>query len=212
MAWPGRSLFDAPEWRNMSRNNFPRAFGNAFGNLYIWTFAAVIFAGVGHPWAALTKMDMERAKFSVGAGSMAYLAQQSPSTGLALDTRLEYPLNPNLAVEGAATTAFSQSVRGESETIPLLLDGSVKVRPVRSDKVDLYAAAGLGYGAYLGTQRLEDGATFGIPLSVGAEWQRKNLGFAPRFTYRPVFGDQLGTSQSDADSWTAVLDVQLPFL
>jgi hypothetical protein len=191
----------------MSRTNFPRA----LGKLYIWTFAAVIFAGVCHPRAALTT-DLRRSTVTVGAGSMAYIAQQAPSTGLSLDTRLDYPLNSNLAVEGSATTAFSQSVQGQSATIPLLLDGSVKYRAIQSGTLDLYGAAGLGYGAYLGTRQLQDGATLGMPLSVGAEWQARTLNFSPRFTYRPVFGDQLGDSKSDADSWTAVLDVQLPFL
>lgn len=156
--------------------------------------------------------NLGNAKIAVGAGSMAYVAQQSPSTGIALDTRLELPMNPLMAVEGSATTAFSQSVRGSSTTIPLILDGALKVRTLASPKMDLYGAAGLGYGAYFGTSHLEDGATFGIPLSLGAEWQARSLSFAPRFTYRPVFGDQLGVSESDADSWVAVLDVQVPFL
>ncbi|HKP95539.1 MAG TPA: hypothetical protein VJ385_07270 [Fibrobacteria bacterium] len=178
------------------------------------TAAALIGMSPAHasiPGYDETKAVLQKAKFSVGAGSMAYIAQESPSTGLSLDSRLEYNLNPALAVEGSATTAFSESVE-DGNTIPLLLDASAKVRTLSSHKVDLYGAAGLGYGAYFGTSRLEDGATFAIPMSVGAEWQAKKLSFSPRFTYRPVFGDQLGPTNADADSWTAVLDVQLPFL
>jgi hypothetical protein len=160
--------------------------------------------------AAVT--GMERARISVGAGSMAYIAQESPSTGLSLDTRVEYQALRNISVEGSATTAFSESVEDNSTTIPLLLDAGVKIRAPASGNIDLYGAAALGYGAYLSSDEVEDGTTFGLPLSVGAEWRLERLNFAPRFTYRPVFGDELGDVNADADSWIAVLDFQLPFL
>jgi hypothetical protein len=160
--------------------------------------------------AAIT--GMEKARISVGAGSMAYIAQESPSTGLSLDTRVEYQALRNISLEGSATTAFSESVEDNSTTIPLLLDAGVKVRAPASGNIDLYGAAALGYGAYMSSDEIEDGTTFGLPLSLGAEWRLERLNFAPRFTYRPVFGDELGDVNADADSWIAVLDFQLPFL
>jgi hypothetical protein len=151
---------------------------------------------------------------TVGAGAMTYLAQESPSTGLTLDARYEYPVTSGIELEGSGTTAFSQSVQGSGTTVPVLLEGSLKLNAKTSGNVGLFGAAGMGYGAFLGTEKLQDGATFTVPLSLGATWQGERYGLAPRFTYRPVFGDQLGHpgTSADADSWTAVLDVRLPVL
>jgi hypothetical protein len=129
-----------------------------------------------------------------------------------MDARLNAPFNPTLSAEVSAATAFGKSADGDGQTIPMLLDGGVKYNLVRTSKTDLYGAGGIGYGAYFGTKRLEDGATFGVPLSVGADWAKEKVILSPRFTYRPVFGDQLGPDDADADSWTAVLDMRLPFL
>jgi hypothetical protein len=88
----------------------------------------------------------------------------------------------------------------------------MKLRTLATGNTSLFGAAGLGYGAFLDTEELQDGATFTLPLSLGVEWEGERFGLAPRFTSRPVFGDELGEAETDADSWTAVLDVQLPFL
>lgn len=82
----------------------------------------------------------------------------------------------------------------------------------RYGPVSLFGAAGLGYGAYLGSEELQDGATMTMPLGGGLEWRGRTMSVEPRFTYRPVFGDELGDEETDADSWTAVVDLVLPFL
>lgn len=159
------------------------------------------------------KINPERGRLMVGAGAMTYIAQESPSTGMALDARYEYPIMSGLAVEGSAATAFSESVGEKGSTIPLILESGLKLRSLPSGRMSVFGVAGLGYGAYLGTEELQDGATFTMPLSLGVEWEGRQFGLSPRFTYRPVFGDQLGDeAESDADSWAAVIDFQLPLL
>jgi hypothetical protein len=159
-----------------------------------------------------TQSAFDRASVVVGAGANSYIAQTSPSTGFAMDARLDAPFNTTMSAEASAATAFGKSADGDGQTIPMLLDAGLKYKVLRTAKSDLYGAGGVGYGAYFGTKRLEDGATFGVPLSVGADWAREKVILSPRFTYRPVFGDQLGPDDADADSWTAVLDLKLPFL
>jgi hypothetical protein len=175
--------------------------------------AAVAVAMAGGPALAQgLQFNPQRGNLLVGAGAANYLAQESPSTGLALDARYEYRLQPGLALEGSAATAFSESVDDEGTTVPVILEASLKLRTTAAGATNLFGAAGMGYGAFLDTEDLQDGATFTVPLSVGVEWEGERFGLVPRFTYRPVFGDELGEAEADADMWSAVMDVQLPFL
>lgn len=151
---------------------------------------------------------------TVGAGAISYIAQRSPGTGMALDARLDYRLSPIMAMEGSGSTAFSSSVDGGGTTVPVLVEGGLRVDAIQGRSVDLFGGVGLGYGAYLGTRRLQDGATLTLPLSLGATVEGRKFNVSPRFTYRPVFGDQLGQPRldADADSWMATLDVRVPLL
>jgi hypothetical protein len=174
-------------------------------------FLVVALAG-GPVLAQGLRYNPQRGKLLVGAGAANYLAQESPSSGLSLDARYEYRLQPGVALEGSAATAFSESVDDEGTTVPVILEANVKLLTMGSGNTNLFGAAGLGYGAFLDTEELQDGATFTVPLSVGMEWEGDRFGLVPRFTYRPVFGDELGDAEADADMWSAVMDVQLPFL
>lgn len=174
-------------------------------------FLAAALAG-GPALAQGLQYNPKRGKLLVGAGAANYLAQESPATGLSLDARYDYRLRPGVALEGSATTAFSESVDDEGTTVPVILEGNLKLLTTGSGNTNLFGTAGLGYGAFLDTEELQDGATFTVPLSVGMEWEGERFGLAPRFTYRPVFGDELGEAEGDADMWSAVMDVQLPFL
>jgi len=155
-----------------------------------------------------------RLGISVGAGAMSYLAQESPGTGMAVDARVDYRLSPALSVEGGGTTAFSGSVQGGGTTVPLLFEGGLRAETTQGRNINLFGGVGIGYGAYIGTRKLQDGATFDMPLSLGAMVESRYFDIIPRFTYRPVFGDQLGEPElsADADSWTAALDVRVPLV
>ena len=179
-----------------------------------FSLAAAALAILGTaPSIAAQQFRGDKGVLSVGGGAITYVAQESPATGMALDARYEYRLSPGLGVEGTALTAFSESVARSGTTIPLLLEGALKLRTLPSRNVGIFGAAGVGYGAFMDTEELQDGATFTVPVSMGVEVQGGGFGLAPRFTYRPVFGDELGDqAEADADSWTAVLDIQLPFL
>lgn len=154
----------------------------------------------------------DRGDLSIGAGSMAYIAQVSPATAFALDAHYAYPLMRRVDLEGTVLGAISQSADDNTATIPIITEAGVRLNTNRYGPVSLFGSAGLGYGAYLGSQELQDGATLTIPLGGGLEWRGRSMSVEPRFTYRPVFGDELGDGKTDADSWTAVVDLVLPFL
>jgi len=181
-----------------------------------WRAGILGLLGMALPTVAAytTTSESSRIGVSVGAGAMSYIAQESPSTGLSLDARVDYRLSPALALEGGGTTAFSNSVEGGGTTVPLLFEGGLRAATTQGRNINLFAGAGIGYGAFIGTRRLQDGATFDVPLSLGAMVETRYFGVSPRFTYRPVLGDQLGQPElnADADSWTAALDVRLPLL
>jgi hypothetical protein len=179
-----------------------------------WAAAALLFGAGMASAIAVPAINTSQGILTVGAGSMSYVGKESPGTGLSLDARYDLNILPGIALEGSGTTAFSKSVNGDGTTIPVILEGGLKLQSQQSGNVGLFGVAGVGYGAYMGTEHLQDGATFTVPLAVGATWQGAHYGLAPRFTYRPVFGDELGSksTRADADSWTAVLDVQIPYL
>lgn len=165
-------------------------------------------------YRSIDRFDYDKGSLAIGAGGMAYIAQESPSTGFAMDLRYSYPILTITQVEGSVTGAVSQSVDNVSATLPVLIEGGLKWTTNRPGQINGFAGAGLGYGAYTGSKDLQDGLTMTMPLSAGLEFVTKNkkMAYEPRFTYRPVFGDELGDEEADADSWTAVLDVALPFL
>lgn len=160
----------------------------------------------------IEEFEPRRAKLKVGAGALTYIAQESPSTGFAMDARVAYPLMPIVDAEAALLTGVSQSVDDNTATIPLITEAGVKLNSRQYGPLTLFGTAGLGYGMYFGSEELQDGLSVTMPLGAGVEYQGRNLTVEPRFTYRPVFGDQLGDTEADADSWAALLNVQLPFL
>lgn len=158
------------------------------------------------------EFQRDRGELSIGAGSMAYIAQVSPATAFAFDAHYAYPIMPRIDLEGTVLGAISQSADDDHATIPIITEAGFKLNSSRYGPISLFGAAGLGYGAYLGSQELQDGATMTMPLGGGLEWRGRTMSVEPRFTYRPVFGDELGDEETDADSWTAVVDLVLPFL
>lgn len=126
--------------------------------------------------------------------------------------RFYYYLLPALDLEGTLLAAVRQSADDEQATIPIIAEGGVKLNSRQYGPIRLFRVAGLGYGAFLGSEELEDGLTMTMPLGAGLEWESRNFTLQPRFTYRPVFGDELGGDEVEADSWSAVLDVEWPFI
>lgn len=162
--------------------------------------------------SSLRNFDKEKGEFSVGAGASAYFDTEAPNSAITIDGRYNYPLARMFGLEGSLATAFSEADDESQTVIPLLADASLKAETPERGDVSLFALAGVGYGAYFGTDELQDGLTFATPLSGGLEWDAGNFSLQPRVTYRPVFGDELGDLEGNADSWSAVLDVGLPML
>lgn len=162
---------------------------------------------------AVEKAELvEKGSLSVGAGSTAYIDEESPGTAFTLDGRYNYAVAPMLDLEGSLQASFSQAVGDDQAVLPLLAEAGVKVNTRQYGPVNLFGAAGVGYGAFLGSEELQDGATMTLPIGGGIEYELGALTLQPRFTWRPVVGDEVGAEGADGDSWTALLDVELPFL
>jgi hypothetical protein len=161
---------------------------------------------------SIRDFDKEKGEVSVGAGAAAYFDTEAPNSAITIDGRYNYPLARMFGLEGSLATAFSEADDESQTVIPLLADASLRAESPERGDVSLFALAGVGYGAYFGTDELQDGLTFATPLSGGLEWDAGNFSLQPRVTYRPVFGDELGDLEGNADSWSAVLDVGLPML
>lgn len=195
----------------MSGNNSPQLRKRRLGALSLMAVGALL-AGPGASLAQELEFNPRRGELSVGAGATNYLDTESPGTAFTIDAHYDYSLLPNIDVEGTLLTAVSQSADDDQATIPIIAEGGLKLNTRQYGPISLFGLAGLGYGAFLGSEELEDGLTMTMPLGGGLEWEANRFILQPRFTYRPVFGDELGGEEADADSWSAILNVGLPFI
>jgi hypothetical protein len=159
------------------------------------------------------EFDVKKGSLLVGAGATAYMDGDSPESGFTLEARYDYPLTPRLGVEGSLQGSYSEDDRDhDEEVLPLLAEIGAKASTRERNSLSLFGAAGVGYGAFLGSDELDDLMTVTLPVSGGLAWRGRDFSLEPRVTWRPVLLDDLGDRELDADSWTAVLDVGLPFL
>lgn len=187
---------------------------NGLGALAAIGLAGALF-GAQPAQAVMEGMTEEfrKGSFSGGLGATNYTDDNSPHSAFTADLHFDRAVMPNFSVEGSIASAFSEDDAEDQTVIPLLLDAAVKANSAQyRGNTSLFATAGVGYGAYFGTEELQDGATFATPISGGVEIEAGKALIMPRVTWRPVYGDELGQDNVDADTWSAVLDVGLPFL
>ena len=166
---------------------------------------------------SIRNFDAEKGEISVGAGCHGLYRAGKPELRLSPWTpRYNYPFCATWTWRVRVKARVSESVRRQQRhhSAARSREPQGQHHGANTDPSSLFALAGLGYGAYFGTDELQDGADLDHALSAAdSEWDRARTSrLQPRFTYRPVFGDELGDDDAEADSWTAVLDVGLPML
>lgn len=70
-----------------------------------------------------------------------------------------------------------------------------------------FAAAGVGFGAFLGAPENTDWAVFTLPLSAGAEIRGDRFIIAGRATWRRIFADETRFTVSGADHLATMVEV-----
>lgn len=129
-----------------------------------------------------------------GAGILGFVSGAA-GIGPAWSARASMNLTPRFAIEANYNGAVNKRPLTDTTLVSTLLDADVRYNLTLPDQapVQPYLTAGAGYGGFAGDGG--DGATLIIPVSAGVERAlTRNIKIGARFTFRPAFFDDLGTT------------------
>jgi hypothetical protein len=158
------------------------------------------------------EMPYRRWSLEAGAGNLNYFSGGAGGTSGVWDARIGFAIIPMLSIEGSYTGAAGDAP-GSGALIATMVEGDARVNFLARRRINPFAFAGVGWGAFTGTGRFEsDNGTVTMPLGVGADYRISDHFMAGgRFTFRGVFNDHLGPFNSSAENWAFTGNVGTKF-